>query len=63
MYAHREPDETERILLERNGLNPEQWIVVWDDYEVLEVISKRSHRRRKLKKHQNRISKGRKGCK
>lgn len=37
-------------LLEKQGFNPEQWIVAWSDCEILEVVSKRSHRRWKIKK-------------
>lgn len=46
----REPNASEVRLLEKQGFNPEQWIVAWSDCEILEVVSKRSHRRWKIKK-------------
>jgi len=36
--------------MESKGLNPNMWLVVWEDKEVLEVVSKRSKMRRVLKK-------------
>lgn len=50
MITQRDPNEQEIKLLEKYRLNPGQWIVVWSDHDVLEVISKRSHRRRRLMK-------------
>lgn len=46
----REPTVENKKLMESKGLNADRWLVVWEDREVLEVISKRSKQRRVLEK-------------
>lgn len=46
----REPTVENKKLMESKGLRPEMWLVIWEDREVLEVISKRSKQRRVLEK-------------
>lgn len=46
----RQPTTENKKLMESKGLNPNMWLVVWEDKEVLEVVSKRSKQRRVLKK-------------
>lgn len=46
----REPTTENKKLMKSKGLNADRWIVVWEDKEVLEVVSKRSKMRRVLKK-------------
>ena len=46
----RQPTTENKKLMESKGLNSDRWIVVWEDKEVLEVVSKRSKQRRVLRK-------------
>lgn len=46
----REPTDENKKLMESKGLNADRWLVVWEDKEVLEVVSKRSKQRRVLRK-------------
>ena len=46
----RKPTTENKKLMESKGLNADRWLVVWEDKEVLEVVSKRSKQRRVLKK-------------
>lgn len=46
----RQPTDKLKALMKRNGLNADRWLVVWEDREVLEVISKRTKQRIVLKK-------------
>lgn len=46
----REPTLENKKLMKIKGLRPDMWVVVWEDKDVLEVISKRTRRRRVLKK-------------
>lgn len=46
----RQPTTENKKLMERKGLNADRWLVVWEDKDVLEVVSKRSKQRRVLKK-------------
>lgn len=46
----RELTPENKELMKRNNLNPDRWLVIWEDKDVLEVISKRTRRRRVLKK-------------
>ena len=39
--------------MKSKGLRPDMWLVIWEDKDVLEVISKRTRRRRVLKKYIN----------
>lgn len=46
----RQPTTENKKLMQSKGLNADRWLVVWEDREVLEVISKRSKQRRVLEK-------------
>lgn len=46
----RKPTLENKKLMESKGLRPDMWLVIWEDRDVLEVISKRSKQRRVLKK-------------
>lgn len=46
----REPTTENKKLMKSKGLRPDMWLVIWEDKDVLEVISKRSKQRRVLKK-------------
>lgn len=46
----RQPTPANKKLMERKGLNADRWLVVWEDKEVLEIVSKRSKQRRVLRK-------------
>ena len=46
----REPTLENKKLMESKGLRPDMWLVIWEDKNVLEVVSKRTRRRRVLKK-------------
>ena len=46
----RQPTDENKALMKSNGLNVDRRLVVWEDREVLEVISKRTKQRRVLKK-------------
>lgn len=46
----RQPTTENKNLMKSKGLRPEMWLVIWEDKDVLEVISKRSKQRRVLKK-------------
>ena len=46
----REPTDENKKLIKSKGLKPDMWLVIWEDKDVLEVISKRTRRRRVLKK-------------
>lgn len=46
----RQPTLENKKLMESKGLNADRWLVVWEDKDVLEVVSKRSKQRRVLKK-------------
>lgn len=46
----RQPTDENKALMKSKGLNVDRWLVVWEDREVLEVISKRTKQRRVLKK-------------
>lgn len=45
-----EPTLENKKLMKSKGLRPEMWLVIWEDKDVLEVVSKRTRRRRVLKK-------------
>ena len=46
----REPTLENKKLMKSKGLNIDMWLVIWEDREVLEVISKRTRQRRVLRK-------------
>ena len=46
----REPTLENKKLMKSKGLRPDMWLVIWEDKNVLEVVSKRSKQRRVLKK-------------
>ena len=46
----RQPTLENKKLMKNKGLNADRWLVVCEDREVLEVVSKRSKQRRVLKK-------------
>lgn len=46
----REPTDENKKLMKSKGLRPDMWLVIWEDKDVLEVVSKRTRRRRVLKK-------------
>ena len=46
----RQPTLENKKLMESKGLNADRWLVIWEDKEVLEVVSKRSKQRRVLRK-------------
>lgn len=46
----RKPTLENKKLMESKGLRPDMWLVIWEDKNVLEVLSKRTRRRRVLKK-------------
>ena len=46
----RKPTLENKKLMESKGLRPDMWLVIWEDKDVLEVVSKRTRRRRVLKK-------------
>ena len=46
----REPTTENKKLMKSKGLRPDMWLVIWEDKNVLEVVSKRSKQRRVLKK-------------
>ena len=46
----RKPTLENKKLMKSKGLRPDMWLVIWEDKEVLEVVSKRSKQRRVLKK-------------
>lgn len=45
-----EPTLESKKLMKSKGLRPDMWLVIWEDKNVLEVLSKRTRRRRVLKK-------------
>ena len=45
-----EPTLENKKLMKSKGLRPDMWLVIWEDKDVLEVVSKRSKQRRVLKK-------------
>ena len=45
-----EPTLENKKLMKSKGLRPDMWLVIWEDKNVLEVLSKRTRRRRVLKK-------------
>ena len=49
----REPTPENKKLIESKGLNSSRWLVVWEDRDVLEVISKRTRMRRVLVKERD----------
>lgn len=46
----KEPNEKQRQLILKAGLNAERWKVIWDDKDVLEVVNRRG-RRHVIKKY------------
>lgn len=46
----RKPTLENKKLMKSKGLRPDMWVVIWEDKNVLEVLSKRTRRRRVLKK-------------
>ena len=46
----RQPTLENKKLMKSKGLRPDMWLVIWEDKDVLEVVSKRSKQRRVLKK-------------
>lgn len=46
----REPTTENKKLMKSKGLVADRWLVIWEDKDVLEVVSKRTRRRRVLKK-------------
>ena len=46
----REPTTENKKLIKSKGLRPDMWLVIWEGKDVLEVISKRTRRRRVLVK-------------
>lgn len=49
----REPTSDNKKLIESKGLNSSRWLVVWEDRDVLEIISKRTRQRRVLVKERD----------
>lgn len=43
-----EPNERQRNILQKFGLNPNNWLVYFENKATIEVVSKRSRQRRKL---------------
>lgn len=41
----REPTEENKKLIRRKRLNPDKWLVVWEDYDTLELLNRRGRRR------------------
>lgn len=46
----REPTLENKKLMKSKGLRPDMWLVIWEDKDVLEIISKRTRQRRVLVK-------------
>lgn len=46
----RKPTLKNKKLMKSKGLRPDMWLVIWEDKNVLEVLSKRTRRGRVLKK-------------
>ena len=46
----RQPTTENKKLMKNNGLAPDRWLVIWEDKDTLEVISKRTRQRRILNK-------------
>ena len=40
----QEPNEKQRQLILKAGLNADRWKVIWDDKDVLEVVNRRGRR-------------------
>ena len=40
----KEPNEKQRQLILKAGLNADRWTVIWDDNDVLEVVNRRGRR-------------------
>lgn len=43
-----EPNEKQRNILQKFGLNPNNWLIYFENKVIIEVISKRSRQRRTL---------------
>lgn len=43
-----EPNERQRNILQKFGLNPNNWLVCFENKAIIEVVSKRSRQRRML---------------
>ena len=50
MKQPKKPTREQKGTMSEHGLNPDNWQVVFESRDTLEVISKRSKRRRVLKK-------------
>ena len=46
----RQPTNDNKKVIQANRLNPERWLVVWEDHEVLEIVNKRTRQRRVIAK-------------
>ena len=43
-----EPNERQRNILQKFGLNPNNWLIYFENKAIIEVVSKRSRQRRTL---------------
>lgn len=43
-----EPNERQRNILQKFGLNPNNWLIYFENKATIEVVSKRSRQRRTL---------------
>lgn len=43
-----EPNERQRNILQKFGLNPNNWFICFENKVIIEVVSKRSRQRRTL---------------
>lgn len=50
MKQPKKPTREQKELMEKNGLRPENWMVVTDNKAEMQVISKRSGQRRAIEK-------------
>lgn len=48
-----EPNEIQRNILKKFGLNPNNWLICFENKVIIEVISKRSRQRRTLNVKEN----------
>lgn len=54
MKRPSKPTRAQKVLMTENRLNPENWMVVFESKDTLEVISRRSSMRKVLQKEQRR---------
>lgn len=48
-----EPNERQRNILQKFGLNPNNWLIYFENKAIIEVVSKRSRQRRTLNVKEN----------